>query len=66
MIVGKADEISVDILEVVADDNMSREQIDFTIQAILASPLDVQLGSCVCIPDVENNYALYTVVPYKE
>ena len=66
MIVGKADEISVDILEVDADDNMSREQIDFTIQAILASPLDVQLGSCVCIPDVENNYALYTVVPYKE
>ena len=48
MFIGKADEISVDILEVVAGDDMSREQIDFTIQAILASPLDVQLGSCAC------------------
>ena len=54
VIIGKADVISVDILEVVADNDMSREQIDFTIQAILASPLDVQLGSCVCIPDVQN------------
>ena len=46
VIVWKADVISVDILQVVADNDMSREQIDFTIQAILASPLDVQLGSC--------------------
>ena len=46
MIVWKADVISVDILKVVADDDMSNEQIDFTIQAILASPLDVKLGSC--------------------
>ena len=44
--VGKTDVFSVDILEFVADDDMSRKQIDFTIQAILASPLDVQLGSC--------------------
>ena len=48
VISGKADEISIDILEVVAGDDMSREQIDFAIQAILASPLDVQLGSRAC------------------
>ena len=48
VIVGKADVISVDILEVVADDDTSNEQIDFTVQAILASPLDVELGSCAC------------------
>ena len=46
--VGKTDVISVDIREVVADDDMSNEQVDFAIQAILASPLDVQLGSCAC------------------
>ena len=55
MIIGKTDVISVDILEVVADDDMSSEQVDFTIQAILASPFDVQLGSYMCIPDVKNN-----------
>ena len=48
VIVGKTDVISVDILEVVADDDTSNEQIDFTVQAILASPLDVELGSCAC------------------
>ena len=45
--VWKADVISVHILEIVADNDMSNEQIDFSIQAVLASPLDVQLGSCV-------------------
>ena len=46
--VGKANVFSIDILEVVAGDDMSNEQIDFTPQAFAVSPLDVQLGSYIC------------------
>ena len=47
MIIGKAYEVSVRILEVVAGGDVPNEQVDFSLETAIASPVDVQLRICV-------------------
>lgn len=42
VIIGKAYEVSVRILEVVADDDVPNEQVDFSLETAIASPVNVQ------------------------